>query len=219
MKLFLLLFSIPLFYVFPVLAAGQVIITWQANNFYPSNFMGKPLATPYTPVLVSTEVIKDEKFLDINQAHFTWSVDDRVVKKGIGFKEILFNVNTVAGDSLFVRVIIQVDNLTLESSTRIPIYSPLTVIENSHPLKSVKGGEQTIITAIPYFFNVQSFYDLNFSWVANNQQQEGINQNQLLLNVSQPSAWTPNVFFVNLIVQNRTNPLEFKEERLKFKAL
>ena len=195
---------------------AQVILTWQANNFYPADYTGKALATPNTPVTVSAEVLRDGKLIDLSEGTFTWYVDEKFLNRTQGLKEILFTVKKPVGDSHFIRVTIQLGNSLFESSIRVPVSKHLVVLENPYPNQLVRVGSKTIIRAVPYFFNISSFQDLTFSWQINNSEQGGGgSDNQLVLNIGTPQTPSQNKLRITTLVQNKNNPLEFANEGLR----
>ncbi|MFH0712269.1 MAG: hypothetical protein V2A55_00190 [Candidatus Jorgensenbacteria bacterium] len=169
--------------------SAQVIMTWQADNFYPADFGGKAPATPGTPLTVSAEVLRSGKLTDLSGASFTWYVDEKLKGRGDGLKEIAFSASESVGDSHFVRVGIQLEDEIFENSIRIPVSSPMVVLESPYLNQLVKSGNKIEVTAVPYFFNVDAFRDLNFFWQVNNGGiQKSGNDNLLLLNIGQAPA-------------------------------
>ena len=98
----------------------QILLTWQANNFYPADYQGKPLATPNSRITVALEILKNNKFLNLNQANVFWLLDDKPIDNGRGLKEIGFVVKKQEGDNHVVRVTVQLENQKLESLILVP---------------------------------------------------------------------------------------------------
>ncbi len=167
-------------------APAQVILTWQANNFYPAGFSGKALATPNTPITVSAEVLRNGRLVDLEEASFIWYVDEKLASRGDGLKEITFTVNKSSGDSHFVRVYIESGTQVFENSTRIPVSSPRVVLKAPHPNQIIRTGSKPEVTAVPYFFNVSNFQNLNFFWqIDTGKIRESGNDNRLILNIGE----------------------------------
>ncbi len=197
-------------------APAQVILTWQANNFYPADYTGKALATPNTPVTVSTEILRDGKLIDLSKGTFTWYVDEKLLNRTQGLKEILFTVKKPVGDSHFIRVTIQSGNDFFESSIRIPVSQQIVVLESPYPNNIVRAGSQAVLQAMPYFFNIPSFQDLTFSWQINDGERGGNgSDNQLVLNIGTPQTPNQDKLRITTFVQNENNLLEFANERLR----
>lgn len=197
---------------------SQTIITWQANNFYPANYSGKPLATPATPISVSVEVAVDGKLIDLSRAEIIWYADNEVIGRGLGVKETTWSGKKTKGDDYFVRVSIKLDGRKFENSTRIPATKPLIVVESSNPYGFVRTNSQNSLQIIPYFFNVASLEELNFSWRIN-QKQVGGNDNQLIIKTSEPQTSNQSVVEVNASAQNRRNLLETASAKTKLTIL
>lgn len=193
---------------------ARVIFTWQANNFYPADFRGKALATPNTPVVVAVEVLRNGKFVDLSRATFTWYVDEKLLSRAEGLKEIVFTVKKMVGDSYFVRVNIQSENDVFEGSIRIPVSKPVVVLETPYPNQIVSAGSEAALEAIPYFFNVASFENFIFSWaIDNGPTKESGSDNRLVLNIG--NAPPGNSIQITSAVRNRNNLLEFATTRTR----
>jgi len=186
---------------------AQVILTWQANNFYPANYQSKPLASPNTPITVSAEVSNGGKLIDLSRANFIWYADGKIIGRGEGAKEATFNGQKTDGDDYFVRVVIDLNNNKFENSMRVPAVGQFIVIESSAAEKSAPAGSQIFLQIIPYFFNVSSLEGLSFSWRINEKQIDG--GNQLAVNVGLPQTPEQSMVRINAFVQNRLNSLEF----------
>lgn len=187
---------------------NPVIITWQADNFYPADYAGRALPSFGTPVTVTAEVLQNNKLLDVSQANFLWYVDENLVARGVGLKQMTFNAQAGSGGYDFVRVVVQAaNNNSFENSTRVYVTRPTVVLEGDFPNQTASAGSQILIQAIPYFFNITSLNDLNFSWLINNNQKQSGNDNQLLLTINNSDAGAP--LTINVSAQNSKNQLEF----------
>lgn len=199
-------------------APPQVILTWAANNFYPSDYPGKALATPNASVSVAAEVLRNGKLLDLSAADFTWFADEKTVGRGRGLKETSFVAEKTAGNDVFVRVIIEIGEETLENSLRIPIESPVVVIETPLPNRKIAAGETVTLESIPYFFNISSLFDLKFLWQINDVRKESDGENSIVLNVGSPQAEDQKTIRITSLVRNKRNPLEFWSEKIELKV-
>ncbi len=199
---------------------AQIIITWQANNFYPANYLSKALVTKDTQVIVSAEVVEQNKFVDLSKTNLTWYVDDEIKNSGQNIKEIAFAAQKPEGDSHFVRVTVEkVGGRDLETSIRIPVSRHLIVLETPYPDQLIRTETKTQIQAVPYFFNISSLTDLNFSWQVNDKSLETGNDNQLFLNLGRPKTNEQREIQIHVSVQNQRNQLEFAEMRAKLTLL
>jgi len=182
----------------------QIIFTWEANNYFPANYAGKALPALGTTVTLAAEAIKDNKLIDTSQADFLWYLDDKIVKNGRGAKEISFRITKREGDSHFVRVIIKTsEGEGIESSLRVPVVAPKVIIDQPYPQNFVKSGEKIMLQAIPYFFNVNSLAELNFTWFINDQSVAAASDNQLFLTVPVPPQAGQNLLRITAVVEKR----------------
>ncbi|MBI4034253.1 MAG: hypothetical protein HY378_01755 [Candidatus Brennerbacteria bacterium] len=193
---------------------AQVLLTWQANNFYPADYAGKALATKNTQVNVSAEVVRGGRFINLSGATFLWYVDEKLVGRGEGLKEINFTATKPVGDSHFVRISIQSGEDVFESSIRVPVSNPAVVLETPYPNGLVRSGTRPEITAVPYFFNVGIFQNLNFFWqVGTGTTQESGNDNRLFLTLG--GAKAGEVIQVTGTARNANNLIETATSRIR----
>ena len=189
-------------------AQSQVIITWQANNFFPSDFQGKAMPTFGTPITVSAEALVNSKFFDLSKIMVAWFVDGTFAGQGVGLKEFTFPNAKSDGDFVFVRAVAKLTDQNLEGSARIPVVTPRIVFENSPAGGVVRQGASVFLTAIPYFFNVSSLDGLSFSWVVDTVKQNTITQPAISFVVGAATA-PGSALPVSVLVQNIGNPIEY----------
>lgn len=211
--LFVIAFIVFVFLPYPTRAENQIIITWQANNFYPADYPNKALATPNTPVTVAVELVSDNKLVDLSKINITWFLDENLLTRGVGLKETTFTVKKSVGDSYFLRVSLAMKNSTIDNSIRIPINDPVLVIKTSLPERKTKANTTLSLEAIPYFFNVSRLTDLSFSWLINGSRTNAGSDNFLSLEVGAP-ATGQNQVDITAAAQNILNPLEFVRSKL-----
>ena len=193
----------------------QIILTWQANNFYPSDYPGKAVASPDSSVTVAAEVLLNSKLLDLSQADFTWLADDKIAGRGKNLKEVSFQTKKTAGDSVFVRVIIEIGEETLENSIRIPTERPVVVIDAPLPDRGIASGGAVTLRAMPYFFSVSSLEDLEFLWRVNDMERGGEGRNLITLNVGSPQTEGQRTIRITSSVQNKKNLFEFSNGKIE----
>lgn len=205
---FLILTLIPLSYVFSqeTESEGDLILTWEAQNFYPSNYSGKSFVTKGTPILVSASGVINNQIVDLSGAEFTWNVDRSFFKRENGANEIVFESDKNSGDNHFVRVTVVQDNLTFTGSITIPVNKPKSVIENPSVSKTIEEGEEKTLRVTPYFFNVSSINDLSFWWEINNILQENRSRTITIDSSSEDLGGGQNL--IRSITGNNNNDLE-----------
>ncbi len=186
----------------------SAIITWRANNYHPSDFLGKALPTNGTTVSLSVIVLNNQKVQDSLSLPILWYVDGNFMNGGVGQSRTSFTVTKTAGDSHVVSVQIGVGGQTISASTRIPVTSYKAVINAPYPAQTVNQNSTANLEIIPYFFNVTSFNDFLFSWNVNNLQNvTSTTDNTLALQVGQ--VGTAQNISINASVENSANAFEF----------
>jgi hypothetical protein len=186
----------------------SAVITWRANNYYPSDFIGKALPTNGTTVSLFVIVLNNQKIQDASNLPILWYVDGNFMNGGVGESQTNFTVTKTAGDSHIVSVQIGVGGQTISASTRIPVVNYRAVINAPYPAQTVNQNSTANLEIIPYFFNVGSFNDFLFSWTINNLQSvTSTTDNTLSLQVGQVGA-AQNIS-INASVQNTANAFEF----------
>ncbi len=186
----------------------SAIITWRANDYYPSDFLGKALPTNGTTVSLSVIVLNNQKIQDASNLPILWYVDGNFMNGGVGESQTNFTVTKTAGDSHIVSVQIGAGGQTISASARIPVVNYRAVINAPYPAQTVNQNSTANLEIIPYFFNVNSFNDFLFSWTVNNLQSvTSTTDNTLSLKVGQIGA-TQNIS-IDASVQNTVNAFEF----------
>ncbi len=186
----------------------SAIITWRANDYYPSDFPGKALPTNGTTVSLSVIVLNNQKIQDASNLPILWYVDGNFMNGGVGQSQTNFTVTKTAGDSHVVSVQIGIGGQTISASTRIPVVDYKAVINAPYPAQAVNQNSTINLEIIPYFFNVTSFNNFLFSWNVNNLQSvTSTTDNTLSLQVGQVGA-AQNIS-INASVENSANAFEF----------
>ncbi len=187
----------------------SALITWRANNYFPSNFRGKALPTNGTTVSLSAVLLDNQKIQDVSGLPILWYVDGNFLNGGIGDYQTSFQVTKTAGSSHMVNVQIGTANQTVSASIAIPVVNYQAVVNVPYPADTVKQNSTANLEIIPYFFNVNSFGDFLFSWNINNiQNVTSTPQNTLSLNIGQVDP-SQGAIGVNVSVQNTSNAFEF----------
>lgn len=195
---------------------SQIIITWQANNFYPSDFSGKTAATPHSSVTAAAELLSNQKLQDVSGADIAWYLDGNFLQEGTGLKETSFVITKASGDSYLLRAVIQPKNgQPFEKSITVPVTNPKIIIESSYPNQTVAANSQPHFQAVPYFMNINSVQDLNFTWQINGQNQASGSDNQLNLNVGSPQASSQNYLQIGVSAKSSKNPFDIFSDQIQ----
>ena len=192
---------------------NPLIVTWQANNYFPADYMGKAAATPNSPIIVSVELVQKGKLADITGADIKWYADNSIIANGAGQKTVSFAATQSENGYQNVRVLVDAGNASFENSVRIPIVKPSIVITSFLKDQSVKPGDEVAFQALPFFFNVDSLKKLTFFWQINNQSAAG-DGNKLTIKVGTPKSDFQNSILVSATAQNSDNPYEFNKGSL-----
>jgi len=211
---------LPAFLFFAAVSHGQsspereIILSWQALNFFPANYKGKPLATPFSPVRIGAELIENGRFVDISQYSIVWKLDNKLLKSGVGLKETSFRVQKTAGDFHIIQVVMEKDGIKIDSSMLIPVSSQTIVVDIPHPGNTIKSNTENPVQAVPYFFNIRSLRDISFYWQVNDRKEGGGSNNTLLLKTGTPQTNDQKVIEITASAQNNENPLEFAKSKV-----
>ncbi len=194
---------------------SEVIITWEADNFYPSNYQGKPKATPNSKINVSATVLENNKIKDYSNLNFFWYNNNNLIKRGAGENKINFEINKQVGEEYFIKLRIEEGEKVLEKSIKIPISSYEIVVDYPSPNKSINLGEEKTIRSIPYFLNVNNLNDLNFVWKVINAKEYVERGNILNLKIGNSKSLINTKTIVTGWVSNLNNPMESAKTNLR----
>lgn len=144
----------------------EVVLTWRAQSLVPPTYAGRVLPTTGSPVTVVAQLLENKTVVPAPQGVFRWYVNGFMLQEGEGLTSLQFSGDDVpgAGGAYAVELIVRgYTEDTLRSKITIPRVSPRLVISTGLPgnALSLKG---TLLTALPYFFNVQSLGELSFTW-------------------------------------------------------
>jgi len=154
--------------------ALQLVITWEAHNFYPSNYPLKAATTGNTPVTVSVAGVRNGQFVDFSGADVAWWRDSSFLSKGKGMTSVRFNVEwryKRPGTEYFMRAIVTLGGEQFETAVNIPVEAPRVALRTPYFQNRATRGNTVTVTAIPYFFNVRGLDELTFEWTIDGKKQ------------------------------------------------
>lgn len=183
---------------------SELIITWQAQNFYPSNYKGKALVVEGSPVLLSASVIENNQIVDLSNAEFSWYVDGDLYRTAVGASEIVLDADKNSGESYFIRVLARSDNGNFEKAFNLSVGESEVVIENNSPSNAVPSNGEVLLKSTPYFFNVSSVDSLTFWWEINGVLQDGRDR---LISI-EPDDIQRRQSLIRSIISNNQSPTE-----------
>ena len=190
-------------------AEPQFLITWKTQTYTPAAFTGKVLAGASSPLTVAFEIIENGKLVDLSRQTIYWYLDNNFVRGGEGVQSLsIIADKRAAGGSQALRIQLPSfrGNLLIKA-VDVPIVRPEVVVEAPFPQGKISGA-QVKLFGQPYFFNVKSLADLNFSWTAAGQSPANSNEPEnLVINLGEniPSGTS---FSVNLSIRNPNNIFE-----------
>lgn len=193
--------------------ADQLIVTWRAENLYPADFVGKPMPTSGSPIQLSVEAVIAGKITNLASADISWFLDETLLERGVGLKTTHFTARSSATNNNFVRAQVKLGAKNLETTVRIPVKQVRVVIEIPTTDKTLPANSEIQISAVPYFFNIESLENLAFNWVINNNRQKQIGNGELTLKIGEPQSGEQQRMTITANIQNLLNPLEVAQER------
>ena len=154
----------------PFLVFGQttnpLIITWQANNYFPADYAGKAYATRIAQLSSPWSWFK-RKIGRYHRRRY------QVVRGQLGNRERR-GPKTVslpprrAKTATKTWVLVDAGNASFENSVRIPIVKPSIVITSFLKDQSVKPGDEVAFQALPFFLQ-RRFSQKNSPFLADKQ--------------------------------------------------
>ena len=200
----------------PLYAVGQsinspVIITWQANNYFPANYQGRAMITPNSLIVASVELIQNGKLSDLTNANIQWYVNGIPTDGGVGFKTTSFIAKPQTDGYVTIKASVTIGGSEYDNSYRVQTAQPVIIINTQNSENSVPAGSQSTISASPYFFNISSLDDLSFFWSVNGQTVTG-NNNQVTINVGTPSSGYQGSIQISVTAQNKNFQYELVKQ-------
>lgn len=184
-----------------------ILPTWTAENFYPSDYRGKPLPSIETLVAVSVEITKDGKIIDAADTNIRWYIDEKFHKEGNGLKEVVFYASKWAGDSHFIRIEAKKGGVSASKIIEIPVAPKEAVIESSAG-RSAPANSSVVFSATPYFFNVRSISDLDISWKIQRREIPGEKKSTLFVQFGTPENASQGEARISVAVREKNNAFQ-----------
>jgi hypothetical protein len=193
------------------------LISWRAINYVPSDYQGKILPSNGSAIEISFDVLDKGKFVNISNQNIEWSLNNNLIKSGIGLKTIRF----VATNNNDQRINISIPQYKdskyqaadLGAVITIPLSSPKIVINAPYPNKIMGLGEN-LFQALPYFFNISNLGQLQFSWNVNGAESSNQTTNSDILRLtasSQGQAAIGTNTSITVSAKNSVNQMEFAQ--------
>ncbi len=147
-------------------AQNAHFLTWQANTYTPPGFLGRPLPTKGSSLVLSFQtLVPTESFSNIP---FTWYFNNRKIAEGIGKTKVATIINERPGiyeAKVFLR---HPDNTPETIITSVKVVAPEVLL--TEEVGIIQRGvlyaypRDLHFRALPFFFNATSLFDLSFIW-------------------------------------------------------
>jgi hypothetical protein len=157
--------------------SNNLVLSWSANTFVPSDYPGKSLPTYGS--LVDLTVDAASSAGKTEGLNFIWFLngDKQIFSSGKNQSEFIFRVSASAGASISIGVQVQDDNgnTVAGMATAIPVVSSEVILysdksssgygsQSRNSIQTAPGQEVQLLAA-PYFFNVGSPKELEYQWI------------------------------------------------------
>lgn len=206
------------FYSANAQTSPEFLVSWQAQSYSPSWYLGKILPTKDSQIKINFELIDSGKIVSLSKNIVRWYVNDKLVlneKNGLGVKSYSFIAPDYPGQETEIRITIpDYKGKVLDKIIVLPIAGPEAVIDNSYPNREVFIGKSRF-SAHPFFFNIKNKSGLAFEWLVNNQKAaSGENQEILDLNID-PLTPSKTEIDISVKIKNLFNEMEFAAKNIK----
>ena len=172
------------------LAPPEILLTWTSDSYVPPTYGGALLPTQGGVIMVAAQLLDNHKLTTAPDAEFRWYVNDNLVASGNGMTALRFNTKDFAsgGEGYTVEVLVRgYAQSGIRSDIRIPLAQPQLVITTPYPGRAV-FNDGTLVTALPYYFSINSLADLSFGWEVRGLPQATDDNTLLLINQKQAAG-------------------------------
>lgn len=184
-------------------SASQMVITWHAYGSYvPPSYTGKAIPNQESKISATLALVANGKPVNLSGQTIYWYLNDTLIGGGVGDTYVVFSPFGTAPAYLTLRAEIPSynGNLLLHDVS-IPLFSPKTVIEATHPSASFTNDPITL-QGTPYFFYISDASALSYVWSVNGQTPAAAeNPDVLQMNID-PSTPSGSSFETSLTITN-----------------
>lgn len=170
----------------------QLMVTWSTPTYVPFWFHGKALPTANSSITASVELVDGGSIVDLSGQKIYWYVNDQFVNGGVGLQKVAFSAPSVANNIMDLRVEVpsyksSQANAVLKT-VEIPVVRGEAVIEAPFP-DSQFSSDSLDLNGWPFFFNTKDSSRLKFSWSANGESSQNLeNPEALTVNINPDAA-------------------------------
>lgn len=194
------------------------MLTWQAQSFYPSDYLAKAPATKNSRIVLGLIATENGSLINLSNYTIIWYIDGKFSRRGEGLTETSFRAGKSVGDYHFVRVVATSGNKKFESSVQVPIESYSIVIEAPFINNIIDGTKPVTLRAVPYFFNIASLGELMFAWTVRGERNDPGFDNELTISFTNPPAPGTRID-ASVTAHNQSRVLEFATDNIVLTAL
>ncbi len=190
-------------------ANPSILLTWDSSAYVPPGFAGKNMPTANSMITAAAELIDNGKIIDVSRQNVYWYQNNNFIDGGIGKQRISFRAPGIAGSTISLRVEFPEYSKGSQLKTAdIQVVRPEVVIESPFPGGKFSSSPLSLIGQ-PYFFNIASLSQLNFSWNVNGQPPQGA-ENPQILNVKFGQLPSQTNMAISLSAQNTDKRYQFE---------
>jgi len=202
--LFLLSLSLPLF-VSAQTNGLQFLVTWKANSFAESGFMGKIFPTRGSNINVRFELIDGGKLAAIANNEVRWFVDGKLIQRGDGLKSINFTAGQFASNHSVKIIVANYRGADLEKIITIPVKKGEVVVKVPYPNREIIP-QANQFEALLYNWNILAKNLVSFRWSANGEGSTGDNSSKVTIDV--PGDLSGGLISLSVVAQNLVNEID-----------
>lgn len=195
---------------------AEITLTWSTNTCVPLDYPGKALPTGKSAieVIAILDWTTGQKQINSQELIYNWFLNDSIQKEASGRGKDFFRFNLKESSTKRYAVQLEVKNkqedlIAASSYLYLRPVQPEIIIQSENSNYQVSANQQKEFIAQPYFFNIQSPDELNYSWSLDGETAEQAGQshpNMLTLEIGQVAQSVKQ----NLAVwaENKNRPLE-----------
>ena len=143
------------------------IRTWNSSSYTHESYIGKNFPIEKSVITASFEYIENGKQVNLNNTLITWLLNGKPLISGLNRQTVSFINKNFEGDNIILEAKMNRNGQDLSTIFEIKVNSPIAIIRNGNGLNT--SNKILNYEAIPYFFNVGSISDLNYTWFVNNE--------------------------------------------------
>lgn len=140
-------------------AAPELILTWKASSYVPTNYKGKALPVAGTIIEASALLVDGGKVISLAPYDINWYTGEDRIIGGNGVSNARITTPTTGQDSIELRVnVAKYKDQPLDAFITIPIVRPELFILRK------PAAQRKDFSIIPYFWNIITPNELMVTW-------------------------------------------------------